>query len=202
MSNRNVIHFFQACLLPGAAAMGLTACSPPDSSPPVPAEDVSQTSAATAIGPDYYTTNSIRDIMNTLIDPPADALWNSVEVVVDADGVHEYAPETDAQWDQLRKSAISIIEGANALLMPGRPVAAPGAGAEFPEYEFTPEEVAEKLAQDRQSWAGFAQGLQNAAIMMLDAVETRDLPRLEEWGAHLDTACEACHSRYWYRTGI
>lgn len=150
----------------------------------------------------YHTGISIREIMATLIDPPADALWNAVRVVSDENGITEYAPETDAQWAALRASAISIIEGANALKMPGRAVAPPGAEGIFPDYEFTPEEVEALLANDRQSWNGFATQLQESALEMLDAIDSRDPDKLTEWGAYLDEACESCHSVYWYRAGI
>jgi len=172
----------------------LTSCS----EAPVETQD---TAAAPAPSP-YDTRITIREIMASLVDPHADAIWNSVRVVSDSSGITEYFPETDEEWLALRISAVSIIEGANALMMPDRKVAPPGAEGEFPEFEFTPEEVEEKLAADRQSWVGFAGGLQAAAIEILDAVDNRDTDKLTEWGAHLDEACESCHAVYWYRAGI
>jgi len=150
----------------------------------------------------YNTQVTIREIMATLIDPHADALWNSVKVVSDESGIIEYFPESDEEWQSLRQSAISIIEGSNALMMPGRAVAPPGASGIFPDYEFTPAEVEEKLAEDRLSWIGFSRNLQDAAIELLNAVDEQDTNRLTEWGAYLDEACESCHSVYWYREGI
>lgn len=145
---------------------------------------------------------TVREIMDSLIDPNADKLWNSVRVVSDVNGIVEYYPETDEEWSALRISAVSLIEGVNALMLPGRRVAPPGAVGEFPEYEFTPEEVEEKISADRSSFTGFARNLQDAAFELLDAVDSRDTEKLTEWGAYLDEACEACHSNYWYRAGI
>lgn len=145
---------------------------------------------------------TIREIMASLIDPHADALWNAVRVISDENGITEYFPETEEEWAALRISAVSIIEGSNSLMMPGRAVARPGAVGIFPEFEFTPEEVAARLATDFQSWAGFSQGLQDAAIGLLNAVDAKDTDALSEWGFYLDEACEACHSTYWYRAGI
>jgi len=150
----------------------------------------------------FNTQITIREIMASLIDPHADALWNSVTVISDADGITEYFPETDDEWTALRINAVTIIEGGNALMMPGRRVAPPGATGIFPEFEFTPEEVQEKLDSDPQTWAGFARNLQDAAIQMLDAVDNRDTEKLSETGGNLDEACEACHGYYWYSTGI
>jgi hypothetical protein len=150
----------------------------------------------------FNTQITIREIMASLIDPHADALWNSVKVVSDENGITEYYPETEEDWTALRISAVTVIEGSNALMMPGRAVAPPGATGIFPEYEFTPEEVAEKLAADPTSWVGFAIELQDAAIDMLSAIDTRESEKLSETGAYLDEACESCHSVYWYRAGI
>ena len=176
----------------------LAACTPADEQDAA-LTDNSQSADAS---PPYNNTITIREIMAALIDPHADALWNSVRVVVESGGITEYYPETDEEWLSLRLSAVSLIEGSNALMMPGREVAPPGAEGEFPEYEFTPEEVAEKLAADRQSWDGFASQLQSAGFEMLDAIDNRDPDMLAELGAYLDEACEACHSVYWYRAGI
>ena len=183
-----------------AISLSLASCS--DSS--TPEQDLMSASAneAESLASPYSNEITLREIMSSLIDPHADALWNAVRVVADSNGITEYAPESEEDWNALRISAVSIIEGANALMVPGRRVARPGAVGEFPEFEFTPEEVEEKLAADRQSWVQFSRGLQNAAFELLDAVDSRNADLLSEYGALLDEACEACHSVYWYRAGI
>lgn len=185
---------FLICL----STIWLTGCS--DGMDQVDPETVQENQTSAPL--QYNTQVTIREIMATLIDPHADALWNSVRVVSDENGINEYYPETDNEWLSLRHSAISIIEGSNVLMMPGRAVAPPGASGIFPEYEFTPVEVEEKLAEDRLSWNGFSRNLQDAAIELLDAVDNQDPDKLTEWGAYLDEACESCHSVYWYREGI
>ncbi len=186
-----------SALLFSVVSLALVSCS----EPPAPSESASTNAAQPSASP-YNNEITLREIMNSLIDPHADALWNAVRVVADSNGITEYAPESEEDWNALRISAISIIEGANALMVPGRRVARPGAVGEFPEFEFTPEEVEEKLALDRQSWVEFSRGLQNAAFELLDAVDNRNPDQLSEYGATLDEACEACHSIYWYRAGI
>lgn len=177
----------------------LAACAPAEqNAAPAPAP----TSAAPAPVADFSkfnTTATIRDVMNSLIDPSADELWNAVRFEVDEEGEHDYRPETDEEWAALRYEAVSIIEGANALMIPGRRVAPPGSTTEFPDYEYLPDEVQAKLDEDRVAWDGFAQGLQASALQILDAIEKRDVDAYIEYGAQLDAACEACHSQYWYR---
>ena len=191
--------FFPAILLFSISLMSCSGSSEKQTTA-VNGNDSSTTAAPGSVP--YVTEITIREIMRALIDPHADALWNSVRVVSDSDGITEYPPETDEEWAALRISAVSIIEGSNSLMMPGRQVARPGSVGEFPEFEFTPEEVQEILAADPQSWVGFSQGLQNSAFDMLDAIDKRDTEKLSESGAYLDEACEACHANYWYREGL
>lgn len=176
-------------------ALLLSACAP--------ADDNAAAIPAPAQRPAYAEFNTgltIRDVMNNLIDPSADALWTAVKFEMDETGSRESRPETAEDWAALRQQAVLVIEGGNALMIPGRRVAPPGATTEFPEYEYQPDEVDAILRQDWQSWQGFAQGLQGAAFEMLQAIDARDADLLSEYGAALDEACESCHSRYWYRS--
>lgn len=189
-------------LLAIGAALLCTALAGCSESPETTTTSTPAPAAPRPAATDYYTGVTIREIMDSLIDPQADVIWNAVRVVSDADGITEYYPQTAEEWADLRGHAVSIIEGANALMMPGRHVAPAGAEGEFPEFEFTPEEVEARLSEDRASWVGFAQGLQNAARNILDAIDNQDPDKLSEYGALLDEACEACHRTYWYRAGI
>ena len=191
-------------LVKPAAALGLlgtiAACSPaPEQSAAVAVTPVATSASAPPATTRFNTVATIRDVMNTLIDPSADVLWNAVRFEMDAGGSREMRPETDEQWQVLREHAVAIIEGGNSLMIPGRRVAPEGATTEFPEYEYVPDEVDQKLQEDWQSWLGFAQGLQGSAELMLDAIVKRDADLLTRYGADLDGACEACHSQYWYR---
>jgi hypothetical protein len=190
--------------LPKATAVTLAAMLASGCSEPAATVTNATAPAAAVAGPQAYSEFdsrlTIRDVMNTLIDPSADALWNAVKFEMDADGEREVRPETDEDWDRHRKQAIVLIEGANALMIPGRRVAPPGATTEFPEYEYQPDEVDAKLREDWQSWLAFARVLQGPAFSMLASIEARDADLLSEYGAALDEACETCHSLYWYRS--
>lgn len=161
-----------------------------------------ETEASTPSYREFNTAATIRDIMNTLVDPHADAIWNSVRFVSGDNGDVQYKPESEEEWETLRRSAIAIIEGGNALMIPGRRVAPEGATTEYPQYEYTPAEVEEKLRQDRASWVAFAQGLQNSVLPVLQAIEEKDADRLMFDAGTIDAACEACHSQYWYRSTL
>ncbi|MDR2212235.1 MAG: hypothetical protein LBE21_01220 [Pseudomonadales bacterium] len=148
---------------------------------------------------EFNTVSTIRDLMDSVIDPNADALWESVRTEINETGVHVYQPETDADWLALRHNVVSLIEGGNSLLIPGRRVAPEGAGTD-PEipYAYPPEQIQTALENERPVFNGFASAFQSVAMQLLNAVDARDVNALDESGELLDQACEACHSYFWY----
>jgi hypothetical protein len=146
----------------------------------------------------YRTTATVKDIMDSMVDPSADVLWDSVATVVSATGTEERAPKTDEEWTNVRRHAIQLIEATNLLLMPGRHVARSGEKAENPEVELGPEEIENLINQDREAWTNFAHGLHDAATPALKAIDTRNVQGLLDAGEGIDTACENCHLKYWY----
>ena len=75
---------------------------------------------------EYRPTATIKDLMDSLVDPSGDFLFDSVATIVTASGTEERAPRTDEEWTSVRRAAIRIMEATNLLLMPGRHVAKPG----------------------------------------------------------------------------
>src|ERR1700751_4836856 len=84
---------------------------------------------------DGQVYSSIREIMESIVDPSADVLWGAVGTVVDKEGIHESSPKTPEGWRDVRHAAVRIIEGGNLLMMPGRDAAPAGAKSEAPGVE-------------------------------------------------------------------
>jgi hypothetical protein len=143
-------------------------------------------------------TATIKDIMDSMVDPGADTLWESVATIVSAAGVEERQPRTDEEWTNVRRHAVMLVEATNLLLMEGRQVAKKGERAENPEVELGPEEIEKVIKDDRTSWVNFAHALHDAALPALKATEARDPKALLDAGEAIDTACENCHLKYWY----
>jgi hypothetical protein len=150
--------------------------------------------------PEYRPTSTVKDIMDSVIDPSADALWDSVEVIATLEGTEHKEPKTDEDWKTLRRHAIALVEASNLLLIPGRHVAQPGEKAEDARVDLHPEEIEALLIKDPGAWALRAHRLHDAATESLRAVEARDVTALVNSGETLDAACESCHRNYWYRT--
>src|SRR3954465_5613537 len=72
---------------------------------------------------EYRLTATIKDIMDSMVDPGADFIWGGVETIVSAKGGEEKAPHTDEEWKQVRRHAVMVLEATNLLQMPGRQVA-------------------------------------------------------------------------------
>ena len=42
-----------------------------------------------------YKLNTVKDVMDSIVDPASDYIWDAVETTVSAKGVEEKAPHTD-----------------------------------------------------------------------------------------------------------
>jgi hypothetical protein len=165
------------------ASLGAACGSPPPARAPDPA---------------YRPTATIKDIMDSMVDPNADEIWESVAVTVSAAGTEQKAPHTEDEWIQVRRHAIPLLEATNLLLMPGRHVAKPGEKAEKPDIELAPEQIEALIREDPKTFATLALGLHDAASVVLKAIDARDAEALLYAGDGLDKACENCHLKYWY----
>ena len=141
---------------------------------------------------------TVEELMRTMIDPAADAIWDAVVTESTPEGIVETRPETDGDWTRLRRQAVLLAESANLLLVEGRRIAAPESRSELPGIDLHPDAIEELLADDWRSWAEAARGLGDTSATVLDAVDARDVDALLAAGAQLDLACERCHAVYWY----
>src|SRR5262249_52771865 len=98
---------------------------------------------------------SVKDLMESIIDPSADVVWGSVGTVADKEGIHELLPKTQEEWVDVRRAAVRIIEGGNLLMMPGREAAPPGTKSEVPGVELEPAEMTQLIKKQRKSFDAF-----------------------------------------------
>jgi hypothetical protein len=171
-----------------AAVLSLAGCSPQKSSEPK------------APVPQYRLTATVQNLMDGLIDPSADTLWDSVAYIASFNGVEDRQPRTAEEWQAVRASAVNLIEAANLLVMPGRIVATdptdkpsqPGPG------ELGRAEIQKRIDTTHEIFVQFAHGLQAAGLEALAAIDAKNAQGLMDSGTTIDNACEACHVTYWY----
>jgi hypothetical protein len=184
--------FWGVCVAGGAVLVAV-ACSAPQQAAAPAAGKPPETAAA-----EFRTTGTIKDIMDSVVDPSADYLWESVATIVTKKGTEERRPRTEMEWKEVRRRAIALIEATNLLIMDGRLVAKPGEKSENPGIELGPEEIKMLIDEDRASFIKFAHGLHDAGIKALAAIDKKDADALSDSGETIDEACEQCHLKYWY----
>jgi hypothetical protein len=147
---------------------------------------------------DRQAYTSIKELMESIIDPSADALWGSVGTVVDKEGVHEALPKTQEEWLDVRRAAVRLVEGSNLLMMPGREGAPAGTKSEVAGVELEPAEITVLIKTKRKSFDAFAKALQVLSLESLRAVDAKDGVLLLDIGARMEEVCESCHQTFWY----
>ncbi len=155
---------------------------------------VTETAAA---GSPYQPTATIQDIMDSLVDPSSDYLWDSVATEIDAKGIREKQPRTDADWHEFRRRAILLAEAANLLTVPGRRAADNGKTVENGEPLDTLH-IKQRLDANHGQLVGFAGALREVAVKLAKVAQTRDVGAINTLGGELDSACESCHRVFWY----
>ena len=121
--------------------------------------------------PQTNSSLSLKQVMEWVIDPNADVIWDSVKSISNAQGATEIYPRTDAQWEAVRNSAATLVEAGNLLMIEGR-------------------------AKDNKQWMDFANQLSKASELVLKATQDKDKDALFDAGGNIYNACKACHDRY------
>jgi len=141
---------------------------------------------------------TIKDLMESIVDPSADVLWGAAGTVVDEKGVQETVPKTEEEWLGVRRAAVRIIEGGNLLMMADRDAAPAGTKSEVPGVELEPAEMTVLIRKNRKSFNGFAKALQGLGLEALRASEAKNVDLLVEIGGRMEDVCERCHQTFWY----
>ncbi len=143
---------------------------------------------------------SVKELMNDMIDPIADNIFDAVTWDATSKGVIETRPRNDEDWEKVRIGAVTLAEGIYLLKIP-RPFAPPGdvnnsTGPNPPEL--SPIQIQAKLDRDPVLWNAKIEALRNVALEVLEVVKKKDANELFEASEDLDNACEACHLEYRY----
>jgi hypothetical protein len=186
-----------------AAVLGVIAagCSSQKATPPPAASAGDATTNHTRLLGDMKPVVSVKELMQYMIDPAGDYIFDSVKTFVQPDGkIVEVEPKTDEDWEKLKIGAVTLAEGVY-LLKVERPFTPPGdrnnsvgEGA----TELTPEQIAAKVNKDPVEWNARIEALRNVGLEVLDIVKRKNTKELWDASENLDEACEACHRSYWY----
>ena len=121
--------------------------------------------------PPFDSSNSVKELMASLVDPTADVVWESVGTVYTKEGVFEKAPASDEEWNDVRASAVTLVEVGNLLMMPSR-------------------------SGGNEDWVKLAQALIVQSQRAIKAAEAHDRDGVFNTGADIYEACVNCHKRF------
>ena len=140
---------------------------------------------------------SIQELMQEVIDPSADGVWDAVETTLTREGETLQQPHTHARWLEVRRSAMTLVESANWLVVEGRRVGVRDFPAEA-TGALDSVHIQELIAAQRPTFNAFAAALRESALATLSAIDAQDPVRLVQTGGAVDQVCEGCHLKFWY----
>ena len=113
---------------------------------------------------------STKQVMEWILDPATDVIWDSAGTIITEQGSRELAPTTEAGWATVRNNAAVVAETGILLQVQGR---SRGPG-----------------------WNTHSRGLLEAGRVALKAARAKDSYAFFDAGGQLYQACLACHQRY------
>jgi hypothetical protein len=113
----------------------------------------------------------MKELMQLVIDPPADVFWGASGTIITAQGEEDRSPTTDAGWDAAVSAAATLAEAANLLMLPGRGL-------------------------EEREWIAYSQQLADASVAAMKAAQARDKDAVFATGEQVYFACRACHKKY------
>jgi hypothetical protein len=121
--------------------------------------------------PPFKPVADTKLLMESVIDPAADLVWDSVRTIITVAGVEEIRPRTEEEWTAVRNAAMVVTESGNLLMMAPRAV-------------------------DDDQWMKAAQMMVETGQEAIRAIEKKDADELFVVGGHIYDSCTNCHSKY------
>lgn len=184
--------FFIRTKLCALLVVSAAACSSSNSAP--------VSSPATQLWGDMKPIVSVKELMDLMIDPASDYVFDAIGTIITTEKTTEIQPRTEDDWRRLQIGAVTMAEGAYLLKVPQRfaPVGDENNSSGPDAEELSPAQITAKLEKDPVLWNAKIEALRNASLEVLEIVKKKDVNAL--WGAcdDLDAACENCHLEFWY----
>ena len=141
---------------------------------------------------------TIKDIMDSQVNPSGDFLFQSIQQIADDQGVSEKGPTTDADWQAIRDRLQVLVNVPEMLAAPGLRASTIEDRSDDSSDENTPDQVQRLLDGQHDDFLKRAGRLKAAAALGLKAVDAKDRHALLAATEAIDKACESCHLHYWY----
>jgi hypothetical protein len=113
----------------------------------------------------------LKQLMEWVIDPTADVIWDSVKWISTEAGTEEIEPRSEEQWAAVRNAAATLMELGATLMVPGR-------------------------ARGDQEWKAWARALIATSDRALKAAEAKDKNAVFAAGGEIYNVCRGCHIQH------
>lgn len=114
---------------------------------------------------------SVKDLMGHVVDPSADAFWESSGTIVTAEGEKSRAPTTQEGWDNAAHAAATLAEAGAMLQLPGR-------------------------ARDDGEWQRLSRELTSTSLEGMKAAQAKNEAAVFDTGGRIYVVCRSCHLKY------
>jgi hypothetical protein len=114
---------------------------------------------------------TVKQLMDGLVRPASTTVYESVSIIVSAEGEKENYPKSEAEWDRVAGAAASLAEAGSMLMAEGR-------------------------ARDQERWKSISQSMIDASLVSMKAAQARDKEALLASGEGLNNTCDDCHRIY------
>jgi hypothetical protein len=142
---------------------------------------------------------SVQQLMNEVFENNARQIWNAVSYTVTAEGATENLPDTDEEWASLMELTVGLRIGGEALMDPLRPVTIGIEESTWPDWQYTPTEIAELRESNIDEWRLSLVNMQSTLNSIVDSINRRDVAAYTQLGVTLNQACQGCHGTFWYK---
>jgi hypothetical protein len=115
---------------------------------------------------------SVKDLMKNKVDPASKVYFEAVQYISDETGQHDIKPQTDADWEKVRKAAADLQAYGKQLQ-----------GDEYTKGR-------------NPDWTKFSQALVDASKQAEDAAKAKDVDKVFEMSGTVYNVCSACHMAY------
>jgi hypothetical protein len=114
---------------------------------------------------------TVKQMMNAIVLPNANVIYNAVGTTITGTKVEETVPKNDKEWEAVGDSAAAIVEAGNMLLAGDRLI-------------------------DKREWLSYTQRFIAAGKAVLAAADQKKPDGVLMAGGDLNETCDACHDKY------
>ena len=121
--------------------------------------------------PPFKPVADNQQLMEGVIEPAADVIWDSVGTIITSAGEENIRPKSDEEWEAVRNAALTLTESGNLLMMVPRAV-------------------------DGDEWMRLCQAMIDTGTAAVRAAESKNPDQVFDAGAEIYAVCTNCHSKY------